>query len=726
MGRKKIPPTITKGVAKVPVILQLEALECGAACLAMVLAYYGKWIPLEQVRCDCGVSRDGSNAKNIYKAAISYGFNVNAYKVSPEELRDTGKYPCIIHWNMNHFVVLNGFKGNKVYINDPAKGNIVISWDIFDSSFTGVVLIPTPSDTFKMEGKPKSTFAYAKKRLAGAGGMVVFVMITTAMVYLFGIFDSATSRIFVDRLLSGVNSDWLYPFMMLMIVIGILHIIVAWIQAIYSLKINGKMAVISSCSYMWKVLRLPMEFFSQRLAGDIQGRLLLNSSIAKTLVNTFGPLLINSIMMVLYLCLMLTQSSLLTLVGICTLLLNVILARYISKKRVNTARVQMRDASKKDATTVSGIHMIETIKASGAENGFFEKWAGLQASTNECEIAATKTELLIGTIPTFFNIVSNYIVLVLGVYLVMEKKFSLGAVLMFQGLLSSFITPANTLISVGQTITQMRSSMERVEDVMQYPDDVALDVKNDLKEQAMAKLKGEVEIRNLTFGYSKVDEPLIKNFNLTIKPGERVAIVGASGCGKSTLSKVISGLYQPWSGDVLYDGKPRSMYPREVMTGSIAVVDQDIILFEDTIANNIRMWDESIKDFEVILAARDAKIHDDILRMQGGYNHKITSGGRDLSGGQRQRMEIARVLAQDPMIIILDEATSALDAKTEYEVVNAIKDRGITCIVIAHRLSTIKDCDKIVVLNKGCIVEQGKHEDLIKADGEYAKLLANE
>lgn len=726
MGRKKIPPTITKGVAKVPVILQLEALECGAACLAMVLAYYGKWIPLEQVRCDCGVSRDGSNAKNIYKAAISYGFNVNAYKVSPEELRDTGKYPCIIHWNMNHFVVLNGFKGNKVYINDPAKGNIVISWDIFDSSFTGVVLIPTPSDTFKMEGKPKSTFAYAKKRLAGAGGMVVFVMITTAMVYLFGIFDSATSRIFVDRLLSGVNSDWLYPFMMLMIVIGILHIIVAWIQAIYSLKINGKMAVISSCSYMWKVLRLPMEFFSQRLAGDIQGRLLLNSSIAKTLVNTFGPLLINSIMMVLYLCLMLTQSSLLTLVGICTLLLNVILARYISEKRVNTARVQMRDASKKDATTVSGIHMIETIKASGAENGFFEKWAGLQASTNECEIAATKTELLIGTIPTFFNIVSNYIVLVLGVYLVMEKKFSLGAVLMFQGLLSSFITPANTLISVGQTITQMRSSMERVEDVMEYPDDVALDVKNDLKEQAMAKLKGEVEIRNLTFGYSKVDEPLIKNFNLTIKPGERVAIVGASGCGKSTLSKVISGLYQPWSGDVLYDGKPRSMYPREVMTGSIAVVDQDIILFEDTIANNIRMWDESIKDFEVILAARDAKIHDDILRMQGGYNHKITSGGRDLSGGQRQRMEIARVLAQDPMIIILDEATSALDAKTEYEVVNAIKDRGITCIVIAHRLSTIKDCDKIVVLNQGCIVEQGKHEDLIKADGEYVKLLANE
>ena len=726
MANKKIPPTVTKGVAKVPVILQLEMLECGAACLAMVMAYYGKWIPLEQVRLDCGVSRDGSNAKNIYKAAANYGFDVKAYKVSPTELREEGQFPCIIHWNMNHFVVLDGFKGDKAYINDPAKGKVTVSWDIFDESFTGIVIIPIPSKDFRMGGKPKSTIEFAKKRMVGAGSLVAFVMITTALVYLFGVFDAVASQVFIDRLLTGINSQWVYPFLAIMILVALLNIIVAWARAIYSLKINGKMAAIGRCSYMWKILKLPMEFYSQRLAGDIQGRLEINSLIASTLVNTMAPILVNSIMMVFYLVLMFKQTSVLTLVGISTLVINICLARLISNRRIDISRVYMRDIGKLEAATASGIEMIETIKSSGAENGFFEKWAGFQSSANAAEIKATKTDLYLGAVPVFLNTLANYIVLVLGVYLVMTSNFTLGGVLMFQGLLASFVAPANTLISSGQTIQEMRTHMERVEDVMEYPDDPALAEDTDKQAQNISKLKGGVELKNITFGYSRLDEPLIKDFSLKINPGDRVAIVGTTGCGKSTLSKLISGLYQPWEGEILFDGKPRSYYPREVMTGSIAVVDQDIILFEDTISNNIRMWDESIKDFEVILAARDAQIHDDILKMPGGYNHKITSGGRDLSGGQRQRMEIARVLAQDPMIIILDEATSALDAKTEFEAVKAIKNRGITCIVIAHRLSTIRDCDKIIVLNQGKIVEHGTHDELIKAGGSYATLIANE
>ena len=726
MDRQKVPPTLTKGVAKVPVILQLEALECGAACLAMILAYYRKWIPLEQVRLDCGVSRDGSKAKNIYKAAQSYGFEVSAFRLSPDELKKNGKFPCIIHWNMNHFVVLNGFKGNKAYINDPAKGLVTVSWDIFDESFTGVVLCLTPSDSFVMEGKQKSIIDFAKKRMMGTGGMVVFVIITTALVYMFGVFDSVTSKIFIDRLLSGTNRNWIYPFILIMVMIALLQLVVEWIKAIYSYKINGKMAALGNCSYMWKVLSLPMEFFSQRFAGDIQGRLHLNASIAGTLVNTFAPIVINSVMMIVYLALMLEQSPLLTLIGVSTLVINAFIARIISQKRVNISRVQLRDMGKLESTTASGIEMIETIKSSGAENGFFEKWAGYQASSNAQSVKAVKTDQFWGMLPVFFDILANYIVLILGVYLVMEGKFSLGAVFMFQGLLASFTSPATLLINAGQTIQEMRTNMERVEDVMTYPNDIALKSSADNSTEHLSKLRGKVEIKNLTFGYSRLEEPLIKDFSLSIEPGERVAIVGASGCGKSTLSKLISGLYQPWSGEILFDGKLRSQYPREVMTGSIAVVDQDIILFEDTISNNIRMWDESIKPFEVILAARDAQIHDDILRMPGGYNHKITSGGRDLSGGQRQRMEIARVLAQDPIIIILDEATSALDAKTEYEVVKSIKERGITCIVIAHRLSTIRDCDKIIVLEHGDIVEKGTHEELIKANCTYANLIANE
>ena len=724
MRNMRQKPTITKGVAKVPVIMQLEALECGAAALAMVMAYYGKWVPLETVRSDCGVSRDGSKAKNIYIAAENYGFDVKAYRRSPEDIRDNGSYPCIIHWNMNHFVVLCGFRGNKVYINDPARGNIKVSWDEFDEAFTGVSIEPVPGENFKTEGKPKSIFAFTKKRLVGAGAAVAFVMIATALSYLFGIVNSVTSRIFMDRLLTGINRDWLYPFIGFLIFFAILQLIVAWAQAIYSLKINGKMAVIGSSSYMWKVLRLPMEFYSQRYMGDIQSRMSLNASIASALVNTFAPLLINSAMMIFYLYMMLRNSTLLTLVGVVALFLNIIVSRIVANKRINIARVQMRDAGKKEATTVSGFQMIETIKSSGAENGFFSKWAGYQASVNSQNVKTLKTTAFWGIVPAVLSTIANYVVLLLGVYMAINGQFTLGGVFMFQGFLSSFMSPAMTLINSGQTIQEMRTSMERVEDVMEYPDDVATEENADA--EVTSKLRGNVELKNVTFGYSKLEEPLIEDFSLSVKTGERIAIVGESGSGKSTISKLIAGLYQPWSGEILFDKKARSEYPRDIITGSVAIVDQDIILFEDTVAENIRMWDNSIQDFEIILAARDAQLHDDIISMPGGYQHKLTDRGRNLSGGQRQRLEIARVLAQDPTIIILDEATSALDAKTEYEVVKGIKDRGITCIVIAHRLSTVRDSDKIIVLDKGDVVEVGTHDELIKNNGAYANLVSNE
>lgn len=724
-GKKKIKPTLTKGVARVPVVMQLEALECGAATLTMLMAYYGKWVPLEEVRLACGVSRDGSNAKHLYLAAQHYGFNVKAMRMTPESLQTKGQFPCIIHWNMNHFVVLDGFRGKYAYLNDPARGTVKVTMEEFDSSFTGIVLIPTPTEDFSPEGKRRSTIDFARKRLIGASAAVVFVMLATVISYLFGIVNSVTSRIFLDRLLTGENPDWMSPFLYILIALAVIQVTVAWIQAVYSLKINGKMSVIGSTGYMWKVLHLPMEFFSQRMAGDIQSRLALNSTIAGTLVDTFAPLVLNSVMMVFYLVLMLRQSPMLTLIGISTLILNAVLSKVISDKRMNIARVQMRDAGLLEGTTVTGIEMIETIKASGAENGFFQKWAGHQAAVNTQAVEASKTQQSIGIIPAFLGTLANYIVLILGVWLTMQGKFTLGAVMMFQGFLSSFMEPAMTLVNAGQTIQEMRTQMERVEDVMEYPDDVSItsDVSD---EEDLNKLSGNIELKNITFGYSRLAEPLIKDFSLTMKTGDRIALVGASGCGKSTISKLISGMYQPWSGEILFDGKQRSAYPRDVVVGSIAVVDQDIILFEDSIENNIKMWDETILDFEVILAARDAQIHDDIVQMPGGYKHKLISGGRNLSGGQRQRLEIARVLAQDPTIIILDEATSALDAKTEFEVVNAIKERGITCIVIAHRLSTVRDCDEIIVLDNGKVVERGRHEDLMRAGGAYSELVASE
>ena len=723
--RHRIAPTLTKGVARVPVVMQLEVLECGAAALAMIMAYYGKWVPLEEVRLACGVSRDGSNARNIYLAAQHYGFDVRAMQMSPDALKESGRFPCILHWNLNHFVVLDGFRGKYACLNDPARGKVRVSLEEFDRSFTGVVLIPTPSESFRPEGKRRSIADFARKRLIGAGAAVVFVMLATVISYLFGIVNSVASRIFLDRLLTRENPDWLYPFLYVLIALAAIQITVAAVQYVFSQKIDVKMSVVGSTSYMWKVLHLPMEFFSQRLAGDIHSRLGLNSSAAGTLVNTFAPLLLNSIMMVFYLVLMLRQSPILTLIGICTLLLNSVLSTVISERRMNIARVEMRDNGMLEAATVTGIEMVETIKARGAENSFFQRWAGHQAAVNAQSVAAAKTQQTIGVLPALFGTIANYAVLILGVWLTMQGRFSLGGVMMFQGFLGSFMSPAMTLVNAGQTIQEMRTEMERVEDVMGYPDDVnAADEPR--PEEKLEKLSGRIELKNVTFGYSRLAPPLIEDLSLSMKTGDRIALVGASGCGKSTISKLISGMYQPWSGEILFDGKPRSAYPRDVMVGSLAVVDQDIILFEDTIENNIKMWDDTIMDFEVILAARDAQIHDDIVQMPGGYRHRLNSGGRNLSGGQRQRLEIARVLAQDPTIIILDEATSALDAKTEYEVVNAIRERGITCIVIAHRLSTVRDCDEIIVLDRGRIVERGRHEDLIRAGGAYAELVAGE
>ncbi len=725
MAQKAIKQPVTKGAAKVPVVMQMEALECGAASLTMILAYYDKWIPLEQVREDCGVSRDGSNARNILRAARSYGLNAKAYRYSPERLKDVGKFPMIVHWEFNHFIVLDGFKGNKVYINDPARGNIVMTFEQFDEGYTGVCLMFDPSEDFQPSGKPKSVWKFAKGRLKGASVAVAFVMVTTLIASITGIAMSGFSRVFIDRLLSGNDPDWLFPFIIGLSGLAIVQLAAAWIKAIYSLKINGKMAIVGNMTYMWKVLRLPMKFFSQRMAGDIQQRKESNASIAGSLTNTLAPLVLETAMMIFYLVVMIRYSLLLTVIGVVSIIGQVFVSQIISKKRINITRVMMRDSGKLASATVSGIEMIETIKASGAENGFFEKWSGYQASVNTQNVRFQRINSYLGMIPPILTQLANSAVLILGVYLCMTGEFTVGMVMAFQGFLGSFMTPAQTLISAGQKFQELRTEMERVEDVMKYPTDVEFNEEID-EDADYDKLSGAVELKNVTFGYSRLAPPLLENFSMKLEPGSRVAFVGSSGCGKSTLAKLISGLYEPWEGEILFDGKHINEINRSVFTGSVAVVDQDITLFEDTIENNIKMWDNTIEDYEMMMAARDAQIHDDIMQREGGYRYKVIEGGRDFSGGQRQRLEIARVLAQDPTIIIMDEATSALDAKTEYEVVNAIKQRDITCIIIAHRLSTIRDCDEIIVFDHGKVVERGTHEELMALDGAYTKLITAE
>ena len=722
--KNTIKKPVMKGVARVPVIMQLEMLECGAASLCMVLAYYGRWISLEQARVDCGVSRDGSNARNLMRAGRNYGMEVHAYRLEPEALLEEGPYPCILHWGFNHFVVLDGFKGRKAVINDPARGRVVVPWEEFDEQFTGICLTFVPAEDFRPEGQRKSIFAYARERLHGSGTALSFVILTTLISSMMGLIYPVFSRIFLDRLLTGQNSNWLTPFILALLGFTILSIVMAWISAIYSIAIQGKMAAVGNSSYLWRLLRLPMHFFEQRMAGDLSNRQGTNAIIAHTMVDTFGPLLLDTVMMLFYLIIMIRYNITLTLIGVGAIFINMLISWYISRKRMNITRVSLRDQAKLDSATVSGIDMIETIKASGAEKGFFGRWSGYQASVNTMAIHYARLNQVLGILPSLVSSLANLLVMGIGVWLVIQNHFTLGMLMAFQGFLSSFMGPASSLIGAMQSLQEMTTAIERVDDVMNYPMDPSFDERPPA--ESYDKLRGEIEMKDITFGYSPLADPLIEGFSMRVKPGQKVAFVGASGCGKSTLAKLLSGLYQPWSGSITYDGKPIREIDRDIFTGSVAIVDQDIILYEDTVSANIRMWDDSIEGFEVILAARDAGIHDDIIQKAGGYQHKMLEGGRDFSGGQRQRLEIARALAQDPTICIMDEATSALDAKTEFEVVNAITARGITLIVIAHRLSTIRDCDEIIVLDHGKVVERGTHEELYAMDGYYKKLVISE
>lgn len=450
---KKVKTPIKKGVARVPQVMQLEALECGAACLDMVLAYYGRWVALEQVRVDCGVSRDGSNARNILRAARFYGLEAAGYRFeTAQDLRESGTFPCIVHWNFNHFVVLAGFKGDKAVLNDPARGVYSVSMESFDDTFTGIVLMFKPGEAFEPGGKKPSVLTYIKKQLKGNRTAVVFAMCTSVIAAMFGVINPAFSRIFMDRLLTQKNPEWFMPLMYSMTALALIQLCIAWVGAVYSLRINGKMAIIGTTRFMWKTLKLPMEFFSQRMAGDILSRQGSNATIADALVNTVAPLLLNSVMMVFYLVVMVRYNAVLAMIGIASILINTAVTRWITKKRINITRIQMRDTGKLAGATVAGVDMIETIQSSGAENGFFEKWSGYQASVNEMDSRFAKMNMYLGMIPSFVSSFTELLIMGVGVFLTFGGEFTLGMITAFQGFMLAFTTPATQMISAGQTI----------------------------------------------------------------------------------------------------------------------------------------------------------------------------------------------------------------------------------------------------------------------------------
>ena len=729
MSKKQaIPKPVTSGIADVPVIMQYENQESGAVSLSMVLGYYGKWLAGGKVKEDVGPCRDGANAYHIAKAAQSYGLNADVQKIKSDEFFQKASFPCIVHWQYTHFLVVKGVKKGDVYINDPKKGDYRISKKAFEERYTGFCIFFSPSESFKPEGHRKTLSEFIKERLNHMSAALFFVLLTTFLISMLTIFRQGMSRLFVDRLMTGEYKSWEKPFLYLLSALTIIDLIVQAIKAYYMNRINGKISVVSSTSYMWHVLKMPLSFFSSRLTGDISFRKKLNVEVAGKLVTIFGPLVLQIVMMILYLGIMVSYSVILAIIGVASVLVNAIIGRVIAIKITRITREQMTSNGIMGGTLSAGIQMIETIKASGAENGYFELWSGYQANVVAQQNKANKVNQHLGMVPQIVSGLTGNLVLIVGALLIMNGHFTPGSLMAFQGILTLFTAPANALIGFRKDLQEMHANMERIDDVMETEEDITWKKRAEKKsaDETYSKLSGQLTMKDVSFGYSRLDDPLIENFNLDLKPGKSVAFVGPSGCGKSTLAKLISGLYQPWNGTISFDGKQLLDIDNSVFRGSLAVVDQDIILFEDSIENNIKMWDNTIENFEMILAARDAQIHYDIMKREDGYRHRLAPEGKDFSGGERQRLEIARVLAQEPTIIILDEATSALDAKTEFDVVKGIKDRGITCIVIAHRLSTIRSCDEIIVLDHGHVMERGTHNELLKKDGLYAELVKSE
>lgn len=707
---------------KTPTVLQLEAVECGAASLAMVLGYHGRIVPLTTLRQECGVSRDGSKASNIVAAARRFGMNAKGYSKDIEDLKEM-QFPVIIFWNFNHFVTVEGYDNNNFYLNDPAAGHRIVDNDSFGRQYTGIVLQLEPGPEFVKEGKRPSLIGGITKRMKGSGLGAVFVFLIGLLLVIPGLAVPAFNQIFIDRVILDNQTDWLRPLILAMLIAVILQGLLRFMQLRYLRRLRIKLMVLMSSSYIWHLLRLPASFYSQRYPGEVANRSQLNEKLAGIMSGQLAQTAIDVLMMVFYAALMFSYDVVLTLIGIAFALINVLLLRWSSKNRVESNMKVLQEHGKAQGVAVAGLQGIETIKSGGLESGFFGQWAGYYAKGSNARQELELSNRILDVAPTLLNALAIAAVLIIGAFRVISGDITIGMLVAYQSLMQSFLAPVSALMAMGGTIQEMRGDLERIDDVLAAPA-IGKPIEKTTKEAAsLPKLSGSVEVQNLTFGYSPREPALIENFSVSIKPGSWVALVGGSGSGKTTIARIISGEYEPWEGKVVFDGKTLSDIHNLQITKSISTVDQEISLFRGNVRDNLTLWDSKIDDADIKRACDDAVILEVVQSMPGGLDAELIEGGTNLSGGQRQRLEIARSLVRDPTIILFDEATSALDAETERLVMDKIRNRGCTAIIVAHRLSTIRDCDEIIVMDKGKIKERGTHSELWNANGHYRQLM---
>ena len=711
---------------RTPTVLQMESVECGAAALSIVLGYYGKRIALERLRVECGVSRDGSKASNLVKAARHLGMNANGYKREPHELL-TMRLPLIVFWNFNHFLVVEGFGSGKVFLNDPASGPRTVTTQEFDESFTGVVLELEPGPDFVPGGDDPSILNALRRRLRGSHLSLFFLVLIGLLLVVPGMLVPVFTKVFIDDYLIAGHENWIRPLLLGMGFTAVARGVLSWLQGHVLNRLRTRLAIGMSGQFVWHVLRLPMTFFTQRSAGEVSNRIGINQRVAALMTGDVAEGVLAVMMVALYAFLMLLFDTVLTVVTVLIAMLNLAVLRMAARRRADGSLRAQIEGGKLAGVSVNGLRSIETLKAAGNEDDFFSKWAGHHAKALNAQQSLATSSLGLGMVPGWLGGISTVFILTYGGLMVMQGHLTIGVLVAFQSLAASFMAPFNRLMNLGGQVQEMAGAMKRLEDVLNHPLDSAHSPAASQTSTEtgfdLPRLEGELELRNITFGFSPLDPPLIENFNLRLAPGMRVALVGSSGCGKSTLSKLVTGLYQPWSGEILFDGKPRTAINPQVLHQSLAMVDQDMVVFEGTLRDNLTLWDDSIPERQMVQAARDAHIHEVIAARAGGYESSVQEGGVNFSGGQLQRLEIARALVRNPAILVLDEATSALDPVSEQIVEGNLRRRGCTALIVAHRLSTIRDCDEIIVLERGKVVQRGTHESLKDIEGPYRLLM---
>ena len=710
---------------RTPTVLQMEAVECGAAALCIVLQHHGRHVPLEEMRVACGVSRDGSKASNVARAARSYGLGAQGMRLEIEALHQH-PFPMILFWNFNHFVVIEGLNDKQVWLNDPATGPRTVGMKEFNRAYTGVALVLRPEPGFERIGKPRGMVAALGGRIRNVRAALAYVFIASLAMVIPGLAIPVFSQVFVDSYLISRLDSWVKPLLLGMALTAVLRAVLVGLQQSYLLKLETRLALASSANFLWHVLRLPIEFFNQRHAAAIAQRVGANDNIAQVVSGELATNAVALVTLVFYAAIMFSHDVLLTALGIALTLLNVGVMAYLSRARQDATLRLQKQRAKLGSVLVGGIQTIETIKAGGGEAEFFSQWAGLRAVLNNTEQALRLYGQVLGTLPLLISAAITTLILGIGGMRVMSGEMTVGMLVAFQSLMASFYAPVSNLMGLAGRLQEARADLDRLEDVMHYPVDVRFaahghEAPEEIKTHE--KLEGWLELRHVTFGYSRLEKPLLEDFCLLLAPGHRVALVGASGSGKSTVAKLVMGLHEPWSGDILFDGRCRGDIAPRVLNASLAGVDQEVFLFSGTVRENLSLWDAGLPEPDMVRAGQDAAIHAAIVARSGGYDAPVTEGAGNFSGGQRQRLEIARALAGDPRILILDEATAALDTATEKDIDDNLRRRGCTCLIVAHRLSTIRDCDEIIVMEQGRIVERGTHDTLIKREGVYATLV---